>query len=137
VALSREQATADYAARVPGLTPALLATRLPGLDTRRATGELDWRSTFTSSAGLRFRAVRVGPRRRLQPARHPDRRRHGDPQRQRSPRPGHRRRRHHLSAVQADQGRHVILEPVAQVAASPNAKQVVIGHDRRPARRST
>lgn len=28
--------------------------RLPGLDSRRATGEVDWRATFTTTAGLRI-----------------------------------------------------------------------------------
>jgi len=42
VALTREQSP---------LNPAL---RLDGLDSRRATGEADWRATYTSSAGLRI-----------------------------------------------------------------------------------
>jgi LPS-assembly protein len=44
VALNRDQSP---------LNPAL---RLPGLDSRRVTGELDWRRNFTSKAGLRLDA---------------------------------------------------------------------------------
>lgn len=35
-------------------SPTNLALRLPGLDSARATGEVDWRRAFTSAGGLRF-----------------------------------------------------------------------------------
>jgi LPS-assembly protein len=42
VALTRDQ------------SPVSPALNLPGLDSRRATGEADWRATFTSAAGIRL-----------------------------------------------------------------------------------
>ena len=42
VALTRDQ------------SPSQQTLNLPGLDSRRATGELDWRATLTNTAGIRF-----------------------------------------------------------------------------------
>lgn len=104
-------------------------TRLPGLDSRRATGEVDWRRTFTSAAGLRLEpfvnlradAYSLGDiltgtgaettsrstSRALATAgamvSYPVYRRFGDAT--------------------------VVLEPLAQVAVSPDAKQVVISRN--------
>ena len=35
-------------------SPISPALQLPGLDSRRVSGEADWRATFTSGAGIRF-----------------------------------------------------------------------------------
>jgi LPS-assembly protein len=117
VALTRDQAPTD------------LAARLPGLDSRRVTGEADWRRSFISSGGLRidpFVQVRadgyslddvltgVGAETRsLETSRG-------------------------LAVVGADisyplyrrmGNATVVLEPLAQVAISPRARQIVVGHD--------
>jgi LPS-assembly protein len=117
VALTREQSTEN------------LAARLPGLDSARATGELDWRSSFTSQGGLRLEpfvnlradAYRVDDI--LTGV-------------------GRETRSENVTRGLATAGVDItypvfkrfkdgtiVLEPVAQIAASPNAKQVVIGHD--------
>jgi LPS-assembly protein len=129
VVLSREQAPIDYALRVPGLTPADLATRLPGLDSRRVTGEVDWRSAFTSAAGLRlepFVSLRLDAYHLndiLTGA--------GSATDKRSLTRG-------LATAGVDltypvfrrtKDATIIVEPVVQVAASPDAKQVVLGRD--------
>lgn len=117
VVLSREQSQTN------------LATRLPGLDSARITGEADWRRTFTSAGGLRFepfvsaRADAYRVQDILTGA-------------------GSATRKDEMTRGLATAGVDVsypffkrtkdatiILEPVAQVAASPNAKQVVIGRD--------
>ncbi|WP_309088716.1 LPS-assembly protein LptD [Phenylobacterium sp.] len=103
--------------------------RLPGLDSARVTGEVDWRRDFTSAAGLRvspFVNLRADAY-RIQDILRPD-----------------------LTATYKDElvrglatvgvdvsypvfkrtsNATIVLEPVAQVVASPNAKQVVIGRD--------
>lgn len=103
--------------------------RLPGLDSARVTGEADWRRDFTSAAGLRvspFVNVRADAY-RIQDILTPD-----------------------LTATYKDEvvrglatvgvdvsypvfkrtsNATIVLEPVAQVVASPDAKQVVIGTD--------
>jgi LPS-assembly protein len=110
-------------------SPTNLEARLPGLDSARITGEVDWRTAFVSSAGLRFEPF-VNAR-------------------------GDVYQLHDIltgvgSATRSDNTQRalatagvdvtypffkrtkdatIILEPVAQVAASPDAKQVVIGHD--------
>ena len=117
VVLSREQSTTD------------LAARLPGLDSARATGELDWRRSFTSSGGLRIEPfvnlradaykvddILTGV--------------------------GSATRNETFSRGLATAGLDVtypvykrlkdatlIVEPVVQLLASPDAKQIVIGHD--------
>ncbi|OHB27090.1 MAG: hypothetical protein A2790_00030 [Phenylobacterium sp. RIFCSPHIGHO2_01_FULL_69_31] len=117
VVLSREQSQTD------------LTQRLPGLDSARATGELDWRRAFTSSGGLRFESfvnVRADAYRLddiLTGV-------------------GSATRSDEMTRALATAGVDVtypffkrtkdatiVLEPVLQVAASPNAKQVVIGRD--------
>lgn len=117
VVLSREQSQTD------------LTQRLPGLDSARATGELDWRRAFTSAAGLRFEPfvnVRADAYRLddiLTGV-------------------GSATRSDEMTRALATAGVDVtypffkrtkdatiVLEPVLQVAASPNAKQVVIGRD--------
>lgn len=117
VVLSREQSQTD------------LTQRLPGLDSARATGELDWRSNFTTASGIRVspfvhvRADAYAIRDILTGV-------------------GSATRKDDMSRLLATGGVDVsypffkrtsnstiILEPVAQVAASPDAKQVVIGRD--------
>lgn len=115
VVLSREQSQTD------------LTQRLPGLDSARATGEVDWRAAYTSSAGLRlepFVNARVDGYRLHDILTGV----------------GSATRSDSMSRALATAGFDVsyplfkrtgnatiVLEPVAQVAASPNAKQVVIG----------
>ena len=110
-------------------SPTNLAARLPGLASARVTGELDWRRPFISSAGLRFEpflSVRADAY-----------------------------QLHDIltgvgSATRSDNVRRalatggvditypffkrtkdatIVLEPVAQIVASPNARQVVVGRD--------
>ena len=117
VALTRDQSPTD------------LADRLPGLDSRRITGEVDWRRTFTSASGLRvepfvdLRAdgyslsdILTGV------GRNTDSRQVG----------------RGLAVAGADvtypvyrrfSDYTVVLSPVVQVAVSPRAHQVVVGHD--------
>ena len=108
-------------------SPTNLAARLPGLDSARLTGELDWRRAFTSTGGLRVepfvnlrtdayqvRDILTGV--------------------------GSATRSDNLARALATGGVDVtyplfkrtknatlILEPVLQLVGSPNAKQVVIG----------
>ncbi|HEY8574608.1 LPS-assembly protein LptD [Phenylobacterium sp.] len=117
VALTRDQSP---------LNPAL---RLPGLDSRRVTGEADWRRTFTSRGGLRLEPfVNV----RLDGYSINDIT-NGVAAQTRSETtsralavagafltyPVHRRWR----------DASVVLEPIVQVAVSPDAKQIVLGTD--------
>jgi LPS-assembly protein len=117
VVLSREQSPTD------------LSVRLPGLDSARVTGELNWRRDFTSAAGLRgspFVSARFDAYRiqdiltGVGSATRKDDMTRG------------------LATVGADitypvfrrfGDKTVVVEPVVQVLASPNAKQVVIGTD--------
>jgi len=117
VVLSREQSQTD------------LTQRLPGLDSARATGELDWRRAFTSAGGLRFEPflnLRADAYRLddiltgVGSATRSDEMTRG------------------LATAGVDitypffkrtKDATIIVEPVVQVAASPNAKQVVIGRD--------
>jgi LPS-assembly protein len=117
VVLSREQSPTD------------LSARLPGLDSARATGEFDWRRTFTSSAGLRvepFLSVRADAYRISDILTGV----------------GSATRKDNLTRGLATGGvdvtypffkrisnATVVLEPLAQIVASPDAKQVVIGRD--------
>jgi LPS-assembly protein len=115
VVLSREQSPTD------------LTQRLPGLDSARATGELDWRRSFTSAGGLRLspfvnvRADAYAIRDILTGV-------------------GSATRKDDMTRGLATAGvdisyplfkrtkdATVVLEPVAQIAASPDAKQIVIG----------
>lgn len=115
VALAREQSQTNT------------AVRLPGLDSARLTGELDWRTAYISPAGLRFEPfvdaradvyqlhdilTGVGSNTRSDNF------------------------RRSLATAGVDltypffkrtSDATIILEPVAQLAASPNAQQVVIG----------
>jgi len=117
VVLNREQSPTD------------LTQRLPGLDSARATGELDWRRAFISTGGLRFEPflnarmdayslhdilTGVGSATRT------DEMTRG------------------LATAGVDisyplfkrtKDSTIIVEPVMQIAASPDAKQVVIGRD--------
>ena len=117
VVLSREQSQTD------------LTQRLPGLDSARATGELDWRRAFISNGGLRFEPfvnarfdayrlddILTGV---------------GSATRSDSMTRG-------LATAGIDvtypffkrtKDATVVLEPVVQLVASPNAKQVVIGRN--------
>jgi LPS-assembly protein len=117
VVLSREQSPTD------------LSQRLPGLDSARLTGEVDWRSSYTSSAGLRlepFVDLRADAYRVADILTGV----------------GSATRKDNMGRGLATAGvditypffkrvgdSTVVLEPVAQLVASPNAKQVVIGHD--------
>lgn len=112
VALTREQSPDD------------LTQRLPGVDSRRATGELDWRDSYTSPAGLRVEpfvqaradaysledvsgSVSDTPTRALAVAgadiSYPLYRRFAEAT--------------------------VVFEPLVQVAISPDAEQIVVGYD--------
>lgn len=117
VVLSREQSQTD------------LTQRLPGLDSARATGEVDWRRAFTSPGGLRFEpfvSLRADAYRLddiltgVGSATRSDEMTRG------------------LATAGVDvtypvfrrtKDATIVLEPVLQVAASPNAKQIVIGRD--------
>lgn len=117
VVLSREQSQFD------------LTQRLPGLDSARVTGEVDWRRTFTSPGGLRISPF-VNARAdayRIQDI---------------LTGVGSATRKDDMTRGLATAGvdlaypffkrtkdATIILEPIAQIAASPNAKQVVIGRD--------
>lgn len=113
VALTRDQA--------PTGAPPL---RLPGLDSRRVTGEADWRATYTAPAGIRispFLNVR-GDAYSLDDL-------NGVKGTSRTLSRG-------LVVAGADitwpfvrrfSDSTVILEPILQVAASPDAKQVIVG----------
>ena len=115
VALSREQSTTDSAGE-----------RTAGLDSRRITGELDWRTVWTSPMGLRaepFIALRGDAYSLADLPSGADR--------SRSVSRG-------LATVGADlsmpfarrwRNATVILEPLAQIAASPDSNQIVIGRD--------
>lgn len=105
------------------ITPLL---RLPGVDSARATTEADWRSTYTSAAGVRFSPF-------LQTR--TDIYRINDT----APQGGNDRTiGRALGVAGADiswplfrqlGSTTVVLEPVAQLAISPNAKQIVVGRD--------
>jgi LPS-assembly protein len=110
-------------------SPINTAARLPGLDSRRVSGELDWRRSFTSNAGLRIEPfvnarvdgyslsdvlTGVGAGTRSQSISRA------------------------LAVAGADvsfpmfrrwKDATVIVEPLAQVAISPNAKQIVVARD--------
>ena len=102
---------------------------LPGVDSRRATGELDWRRSFTSSSGLRldpFVSGRFDAYSLSEVAQ--------------TTGPGLRSRTvtRGLATAGADisyplyrrwREATVVLEPLVQAAVSPHAKQIVIGHD--------
>lgn len=111
VALTRDQSTLNAA--------------LPGIDSRRVTGEADWRATFTSAGGFRFSpyvnlradAYSVGDL-------------SGMGSSSKSLARG-------LAVAGADisyplarrfKTSTVVIEPVAQLAASPKVKQVVVGY---------
>jgi len=117
VVLSREQSPTD------------LTQRLPGLDSARVTGELDWRRAFTSPGGLRFEPFVMA---------------RADAYRVQDilTGVGSSTRKDNMGRALATAGvditypffkrakdATIVLEPVVQVAASPNAKQVVIGTD--------
>jgi LPS-assembly protein len=117
VALTRDQSPTDP------------ASRLPGLDSRRVTGEVDWRTAYTSASGLRvepfFQAradayslsdVLTGVGRQVTS----------------------KSQTRDLVVAGADltyplykrwRDATVIVEPVVQFAASPKAQQVVVGKD--------
>jgi len=113
VALTREQ------------SPEHLAQRLPGLDSRRATGEADWRASFTSAAG-----VRLEPFLNLRADAYSlDDLANGA---------GSKSTTRGLAVAGADisypmfrrfSDATVVLEPLVQVAVSPKAKQIVSGVD--------
>ena len=110
-------------------SPTNLAARLPGLDSARVTGELDWRRPFISTGGLRFEpfvsaradayqlhdiltgvgsATRSGTTSRVLATGGVD---------------------ITYPLFKRTRDATIILEPVAQLAASPSAKQVVIARD--------
>lgn len=117
VALTREQSPTD------------LADRLPGLDSRRVSGEAEWRRALTSAAGLRvepFISVRADAYSLSDVLT-------GVGRETRS-----RQTSRALGVAGADitypffrrfSDYTVVLEPVVQIAVSPRAKQVVVGHD--------
>lgn len=110
-------------------SPTNLIARLPGLDSARATGELDWRRSFTSPSGLRFEPF-VNLRADAYQL-HDILTGVGSATRSDNMARG-------LATAGVDityplfkrtKDATIILEPVAQVVASPNAKQVVIGRN--------
>jgi LPS-assembly protein len=115
VALSREQATND----APGL-------RTAGLDSRRLTGEVDWRAAWTSAMGFRlepFIALRGDAYSLSDLPNRPS---------------GSRQVGRGLVTAGADLSMPfarrwgdatVILEPLAQLAISPDAQPIVLGRD--------
>ena len=102
---------------------------LPGIDSRRVTGQADWRRTFITASGLRldpFVSVRA------------DLYSLSDVPRDSGVGFHSKSVSRALATAGADvsyplyrrwRKSTVVLEPLVQVAASPNAKQVVIGHD--------
>ncbi len=117
VALTREQSP---------ISPEL---RLPGLDSRRLTGELDWRRPFTSPMGLRVDAF-ANIRAEIYSL--------GDVLTGLGPDTRSRTTARPLAVAGADVSyplyrrwgeSTVVLEPLAQIAVSPNARQVVVGRD--------
>ncbi len=129
VGLNREQAPLDFARRIPGVTAADLTTRLPGIDSQRVTGEVDWRRAFTSQAGVRaepFVWLRA------------------DAYRLQDILDGPNGSNHSMSISRAmitvgmdvsyplftrTKDTTVVLEPVAQLLASPEIRQVIVGRD--------
>jgi len=114
VALTREQAVDD----LPG-------ARAAGLDSRRATGELDWRTSWTSGAGLRIEPFVVARADAYSLSDLPGR-------------GGNKGISRALAVAGADISwpvfrrvgdATVVLEPLLQIAASPDAKQIVVGVD--------
>ncbi|MDO8377437.1 LPS-assembly protein LptD [Phenylobacterium sp.] len=113
VALTREESPLSVAPQ-----------RLPGLDSRRVTGEVDWRATFTAPAG-----IRVSPFVNLR----------GDAYALddlNTVKGASKTLSRGLAVAGADitwpfvrrfSDSTVILEPIVQIAASPNARQVVVG----------
>jgi LPS-assembly protein len=117
VALTRDQSPTD------------LTQRLPGIDSRRATGEVDWRSSFTSAAGLR-----VEPFFQLRA----DAYNLGDVLTGVGTQTRSFTTSRAVGVVGADvsypvyrrwRDATVVLEPLVQLAYSPDVKQIVIGHD--------
>jgi len=110
-------------------SPTDTTTRLPGLDSRRVTADADWRRSFTSIGGLRvdpFVNVRVDGYSLSDVLT-------GVGSATRSQSTGRV-----LAVAGADisyplyrrwKAATVILEPLAQVAVSPDAKQIVVGRD--------
>ena len=117
VALTRDQ------------SPTNLSLREPGLDSRRVSGDLEWRRVFTSAAGLRvepFVDVRL------------DAYSLGDVLTGVGANTTSKNESRAVGVVGADISyplyrrwgdATVILEPLAQIAASPRVQQVTIGHD--------
>lgn len=102
---------------------------LPGIDSRRVTAQADWRRTFTSASGLRldpFVTVR-GDFYSL-----------GDVENASGVGVHSSAQGRGLATAGADlsyplyrrwRDATIVLEPLVQLAVSPNAKQIVIGHD--------
>ena len=103
--------------------------RLPGIDSRRVSGQADWRSSFTSPAGLRLEPF-VSAR--------ADAYSLSDVPRESGVGVHSFTVNRALATAGADLSyplyrrwheATVVLEPLAQVAVSPKAKQIVIGHN--------
>ena len=108
-------------------SPTNLAARLPGLDSARLTGELDWRRSFTSVAGLRvepFLNVRADAYQLHDILT-------GVGSATRSDNMGRALATGGVDITyplfRRTKDATIVLEPVVQIVASPNAKQVVIG----------
>jgi len=113
-------------------SPDNTTTRLPGLDSRRVTAQADWRRSFISASGLRidpFINVRVDGYSLSDELTTTASGTVGT--KSQSTARG-------LAVAGADisyplfrrwRDATVVLEPLVQVAVSPNAKQIVIGHD--------
>jgi LPS-assembly protein len=109
--------------------PEFLAQRLPGVDSRRITGEVDWRRTFTARSG-----VRIDPFVNLRA----DAYAVSDLITATGADAGSRNLARPLAVAGATvsypvfrrlKESTVVLEPIVQAAISPDAKQVVIGRD--------
>jgi LPS-assembly protein len=106
-----------------------LSTRLPGLDSARITGEMDWRRAFITDAGLRFEPF-VSARADAYQL-HDILTGVGS-----ATRSDNQRRALATGGVditypffKRTKDAAIVLEPVVQIVASPDAKQIVIGHD--------
>ena len=116
VALTREQA------------PTNLPARLPGLDSARVSGELDWRRGFTSAAGVRlegFANLRADAYRIDDILTGVGRTTRSDSMTRALATAGVDLSYPVLKRLKAST---LVLSPVAQLVASPDAKQVVVGH---------
>jgi LPS-assembly protein len=125
----RLRVNASAVALTRSRSPSDPTNTLPGLDSRRATGEVDWRASFTSAAGLRLEPF-INAR--------ADAYSLGDVLTGVGSQTTSKSQTRGLLVAGADlsypiykrlSDATVILEPVVQLAASPHAQQIVVGKD--------